>query len=216
MSFGDAGGVDLRALIRARLSGSQPQPAERISMPGYGDLPRMIRRLRIRRLVPAAVLVPIVDRPDGLSLLLTRRADNLKHHPGQISFPGGRLEDRDEGPTGAALRETHEEVGLHQDHVEVVGYLDNYLTITGYAVTPVVGFVRPGFELRLDTTEVAEAFEVPLSYVLDRERVQRKYSRFLGIRLPYFEIPYGDYNIWGATAGMLISLRQRLFEEEKP
>ncbi len=185
-------------------------------MPGYGDLPRMMRRLRIRRLVPAAVLVPIVDRPGGLSLLLTRRADDLKHHPGQISFPGGRLEDRDEGPTGAALRETQEEVGLHQDHVEVVGYLDNYLTITGYAVTPVVGFVRPGFELTLDTTEVAEAFEVPLSYVLDRERVFRRQRRFLGIRLPYFEIPYGEYNIWGATAGMLISLRQRLFEEENP
>lgn len=213
MSIAEAGHEDLRALIRRRLEGSQPQPADRINMPGYGDLPQMIRRLRIRRLVPAAVLVPIIDRPAGLSLLLTRRADDLKHHPGQISFPGGRLEAGDTGPAGAALRETREEVGLPERHVEIIGYLDNYLTITGYAVTPVVAFVRPGFELQLDTTEVAEAFEVPLTHVLDRERVVRRHSRFLGVRLPYFEIPYRGYNIWGATAGMLISLRQRLFEE---
>ncbi|MGD8976210.1 MAG: CoA pyrophosphatase [Gammaproteobacteria bacterium] len=215
MSSAGAGHPDLRDLIRRRLAGSQPQPADRINMPGYGDLPQMIRRLRIRRLVPAAVLVPIIDRPAGLSLLLTRRAEDLKHHPGQISFPGGRLESGDRGPAGAALRETREEVGLPEGHVEIVGYLDNYLTITGYAVTPVVAFVRPGFELELDTTEVAEAFEVPLTHVLDRERVVRRHSRFLGLRLPYFEIPYRDYNIWGATAGMLISLRQRLFEEQE-
>lgn len=213
MSIREAGRQDLRTLIRRRLAGSQPQPADRINMPGYGDLPRMMQRLRVRRLVPAAVLVPIVDRPAGLSLLLTRRSEDLKHHPGQISFPGGRLESGDQGPAGAALRETREEVGLPEEHVEVIGYLDNYLTITGYAVTPVVAFVRPGFQLTLDTTEVAEAFEVPLPHVLDRTRVIRRHSRFLGVRLPYFEIPYGEYNIWGATAGMLVSLRQRLFEE---
>lgn len=213
MTLTDDVNNELKALIRYRLTGSQPRPANRIAMPGYGDLPTLLRRFRIRRLVPAAVLVPIIDRPDGLSLLLTRRAEDLKHHPGQISFPGGRLESTDAGPAAAALRETREEVGLSADRIEVLGYLDNYLTITGYSVTPVVAMVRPGFTLELDTTEVAEAFEVPLEYVLDRDRVQQRYSRFLGLRLPYFEIPYGEYNIWGATAGMLISLRQRLYEE---
>lgn len=215
MSLADDVQSDFKALIRSRLAGSQPQPVDRITVPGGGDLPGLMRRFRIKRLIPAAVLVPIIDRPEGLSLLLTRRAEDLKHHPGQISFPGGRLESTDAGPAAAALRETHEEVGLSAGRIEVIGYLDNYLTITGYSVTPVVAMVQPGFDLKLDATEVAEAFEVPLDYVLDSKRAQQRHSRFLGMRLPYFEIPYGEYNIWGATAGMLISLRRLLYEETR-
>jgi 8-oxo-dGTP pyrophosphatase MutT (NUDIX family) len=174
----------------------------------------MLRRVRVRRLVPAAVLVPLVEHPDGLTVLLTRRADDLKHHPGQISFPGGRLEPADAGPAAAALRETHEETGLAADRVEIVGYLDNYLTITGYSVTPVVGFVRPGFDYVPDTTEVAEIFEVPLAHLFDPANVVRRYKRLLGIRVPYYEIPYGPYHIWGATAGMIVGFRGRVYRED--
>lgn len=190
-----------------------PRPVDSVSLPGFGDLPTFLRRLRVRRLIPAAVLVPLLDRPEGVSVLLTRRAEHLKHHPGQISFPGGRLETQDEGPAAAALRESQEEIGLPIGHVEIVGYLDNYLTITGYSVTPVVAFVRPGFELALDTSEVAEAFEVPLDYILNHDNLIRRETRFLGFRVPYYEIPYRHYHIWGATAGMIVGFRARLYGE---
>ncbi|MGI9263665.1 MAG: NUDIX hydrolase, partial [Gammaproteobacteria bacterium] len=147
-------------------------------------------------------------------VVLTRRAEHLKHHAGQISFPGGRLEQADDGPAAAALRETQEEIGIREDRIEILGYLDNYLTITGYSVTPVVGIVRPGFVLDVDQTEVAEAFEVPLTYLLDETNAVCREKRFLGIRVPYYEIPYQRHNIWGATAGMLVSFRMRIFEEE--
>jgi len=167
-----------------------------------------------KRLTPAAVLITLVDHHDGLSVILTKRAEHLKHHAGQISFPGGRQEHSDDGPAAAALRETFEEIGLKDDRVEILGYLDNYLTITGYSVTPVVGVVRPGFVLDIDKTEVAEAFEVPLAYLFDKNNAMRREKRFMGVRVPYYEIPYRRHNIWGATAGMLVSFRMRIFEEE--
>ncbi len=210
----EVGAGEFRDLIRLRLAGSRPPEPDRIHMPGIpGDLPVMLRRMRVRRTVPAAVLVPLVERDEGLTVLLTRRADHLKHHGGQISFPGGRLEEHDSGPAEAAVREAEEEVGLPPDRVEVVGYLDNYITITGYCVTPVVAFVRPGFALRIDETEVAEAFEVPLRHVMDPDRVELRERRFFGLSLTYYEIPYRHYNIWGATAGMLVSLRMALMGE---
>jgi 8-oxo-dGTP pyrophosphatase MutT (NUDIX family) len=167
-----------------------------------------------KRLTPAAVLITLVDHSDGLSVILTKRAEHLKHHAGQISFPGGRQEQSDDGPAAAALRETYEEIGLKDDRIEILGYLDNYLTITGYSVTPVVGVVRPGFVLDIDQTEVAEAFEVPLAYLFDKSNALRREKRFMGVRVPYYEIPYRRHNIWGATAGMLVSFRMRIFEEE--
>lgn len=180
-----------------------------------GDCPEIWRKFIPKRLIPAAVLIPLVEHPQGLSVLLTRRAEHLKHHPGQISFPGGRLEDCDDGPAAAALRETFEEIGLESDRIDVVGYLENYLTITGYGVTPVVGFVRPGFELRIDETEVDAVFEVPLSHLFDEQNALRREKRFMGIRVPYYEIPYQEHNIWGATAGMLISFRSMLYEDDQ-
>lgn len=205
----------MRELIRERLAGTSPGAPEDIHVPGvFGDLPRMLQRMRFRRLVPAAVLIPLIDHRDGLTVLLTRRSDELKHHPGQVSFPGGRLETHDAGPAAAALRETEEETGLKTGRVEVVGYLDNYLTITGYSVTPVVGFVRPGFEYVPDETEVAEIFEVPLAHLFDPANVVRRQKRFMGVSLPYFEIPYGRHHIWGATAGMLVGFRQRIYPDE--
>lgn len=175
------------------------------------DLPAL-RQLLPASLSPAAVLMPIVERPEGLSLLLTRRATALKRHAGQISFPGGRLEATDAGPLAAALRETEEEIGLARDFVSVAGYLRPHVIITGYWVVPVVGFVKPGFELRLDAAEVQEAFEVPLAYLLDpANHVQRE--RQIGpLAIRTTEIPYGDYMIWGATAAMLLAL-SRLLEE---
>ncbi len=163
---------------------------------------------------PAAVLVPIVERSDGFTVLLTKRTDHLHDHAGQISFPGGRVDDTDRDAVHAALRETHEEVGIAPDKIEVVGRLDTYHTVTGYAVVPVVGFVTPEFTLDLDDFEVAEAFEVPLEFLIDRSNHQRHSGVFRGIKRHWYAMPYRDYYIWGATAGMLVDLSQRLQNRE--
>lgn len=162
---------------------------------------------------PAAVLVPLVARDERISVLLTRRTDHLHHHPGQISFPGGRVEAGDSTPLDTALRETEEEIGLARTHIEVVGKLPDYLTGTGFRVTPVVGFVHPPFELTLDSFEVAEVFEVPLAHFLDPANHQRHSREFEGRLRHFYAMPYGDYYIWGATAGMLMSLYQVLSED---
>ncbi len=163
-----------------------------------------------RPLRAAAVLVPLVARPDGLTLLLTRRTDHLAHHAGQISFPGGRLEEDDDGPVACALREAEEETGLPPSCVDVLGRMDDYVTVTGFRVVPVVALVHPPFTLAPDPFEVAEVFEVPLSFILDganHERVDRVVD---GRSRPFYAMPYGDYYIWGATAGMLINLHRIL------
>ena len=165
-----------------------------------------------RTLTAAAVLVPLVDHDDGLSVLLTQRTDHLHDHAGQISFPGGRLEAADAGPVAAALRETEEEVGLASSHIEVVGYLDDYETITGYLVTPVVGFVTPGYRLVLDSFEVAAAFEVPLGYILDPANHQTRNVVRHGVRRRYYVVEYRHRYIWGATAGMLMDLYRRILQ----
>ncbi|MEJ2514383.1 MAG: CoA pyrophosphatase [Gammaproteobacteria bacterium] len=204
----------MKEAIRRRLEGTAPAPAEQFRVPGLsGDLPRALRHLRPRRVTPAAVLVPLLERAGGLTVLFTVRSEGLKHHAGQVSFPGGRLDPGDAGPREAALREAAEEVGLPAENVEVAGYLQNYLTITGYSVTPVVGFVDPAFRLALDPTEVSEAFEVPLDYLFAPGNMQRRYKRYLGVRLPYFEIPWGPHRIWGATAAMLVNFRDSLEED---
>ena len=148
--------------------------------------------------------MPLVERAGELHVLLTQRAEHLKHHPGQISFPGGRIEEGDSGVRDAALREAEEEVGLPADRIDVVGYLDNYFTITGYSVTPVVGFYESAASLHLDETEVADAFEVPLSHLFDPANHYRKMKEIYGYRIPYFEIPWRERLIWGATASMII------------
>jgi len=168
------------------------------------------RERRPRPLVPAAVLVPIVEHRQGPTVLLTQRTGHLHDHPGQISFPGGRIESRDRGPVAAALRETEEEVGLTAESIEVVGFLDDYETVTRYLITPVVAFVRPGFQLTLDTFEVAEAFEVPLDFLLDPGNHQIHGAQRNGERRRYYVIEYGEHYIWGATAGMLMDLYRRI------
>jgi 8-oxo-dGTP pyrophosphatase MutT (NUDIX family) len=163
-----------------------------------------------RALVPAAVLVPVVDREDGLTVLFTRRTDDLPEHAGQICFPGGRIEPGDAGPEDAALRETEEEIGLDRRHVEVLGRLDGYKTGSGFSITPVVGLVTPPFTLTPHAGEVAEAFEVPLAFLLDAANHQRHERIIAGRDRHFYAIPYEGYFIWGATAGMLINLYQRL------
>jgi 8-oxo-dGTP pyrophosphatase MutT (NUDIX family) len=165
--------------------------------------------------VPAAVLVPLVERESGLTVLLTQRAATLKDHAGQISFPGGRIEPGDADAWRAALREAHEEIGLTENFVEFAGYLPDHWVGTGFRVTPAVGFVNPGYELRIATAEVHDVFEVPLGFILDKANHKPRTRELGGVTLEVYDIPYGDRNIWGATAGMLLTLR-RLLQARAP
>jgi 8-oxo-dGTP pyrophosphatase MutT (NUDIX family) len=159
---------------------------------------------------PAAVLVPLIDHAQGMSVLLTQRTAHLSAHAGQISFPGGRIEEHDPDAVAAALRETEEEVGLPRDRVSVIGRLDTYVTGTGFEITPIVGIVAPPFALAIDPFEVAEAFEVPLAFILDRRNHQR-IERTVGTDSRcYFVLPFEGRNIWGATAGILVNLAEVL------
>jgi 8-oxo-dGTP pyrophosphatase MutT (NUDIX family) len=159
---------------------------------------------------PAAVLVPLIDHNHGMSVLLTQRTAHLTAHAGQISFPGGRIEEHDPNPIAAALRETEEEVGLPRERVGVIGRLDTYITGTGFEITPIVGMIEPPFPLAIDPFEVAEAFEVPLSYILDRRNHQRVERNSAGRTRSFFILPYQGRNIWGATAGILVNLAEVL------
>lgn len=159
-----------------------------------------------RPLKTAAVLVPLVDRPDALTVLLTRRTTHLAHHAGQVSFPGGHIEPGDAGPVDTALRETEEEVGLDRRAIEVIGRLDTYVTRTGFVVTPVVAVVHPPFDLKPDAHEVDEVFEVPLAFLLDPGNHQKCSAAFEGVTRHFYAMPYHHHFIWGATAGMLVNL----------
>ncbi len=167
------------------------------------------------RATPASVLVPLVQRESGLQVLLTRRTDHLRDHAGQISFPGGRAEPSDANAAATALREAAEEVGLGEQHVSLLGELPHYTTVTGYVVTPVVALVQPPFELKLDPFEVAEAFEVPLQFLMTPAQHQRHRMEFEGQQREFLSMPWQgmgtdgvqrDYFIWGATAAMLRNL----------
>jgi 8-oxo-dGTP pyrophosphatase MutT (NUDIX family) len=159
---------------------------------------------------PAAVLVPLVDRPDGISVLLTQRTAHLSAHAGQIAFPGGRVEPGDSDAVATALRETEEEIGLPRASVSLIGRLDTYVTGTGFEITPIVGIVAAPFPLTIDAFEVADVFEVPLSFILDRRNHRRTEREFEQRRRVFFVIPYQNRNIWGATAGMLVNLAEVL------
>jgi len=178
-------------------------PAESL----YGDEGTLAERADAR--TPAAVLVPIVNRAEdaaGLTILLTVRAPHLKMHSGQVSFPGGRIDPQDANPEAAALREAREEVGLDPGRVELLGRLPDYLTGTGYRITPVVGVLTPPFELRPDPAEVSEVFEVPLAMLLDPANHRRDSREWQGRTRRFFVIPHERHYIWGATAGMLVNL----------
>lgn len=167
-----------------------------------------------RTLRPAAVLVPIIERRDVLRVLFTRRADHLPAHAGQVSFPGGRAEDGDADAVATALRETEEEIGLNRQFVSIIGALDAYETGTGFSIKPVVAFVREGFELKADAAEVAEIFEVPLRFLLDPTNHERHMRVWQGRERHFYAMTFDGHYIWGATAGMLMNLYERLRCEE--
>jgi len=206
----------LRELIRARLDGA---PRDTTVEDWRIGAATPARRAELRRFFPAdpvhaAVLVPLVERPAGLTVLLTQRAGHLNKHPGQISFPGGRIEPHDADVVQAALRESEEEIGLPRRHVSVVGLLPDHLIVTGFRVTPVVGFVAPGFELKLDPTEVDDAFEVPLAALFDPRNHVRRVRRFEDQEIELTDLPFEGRNIWGATAGMLLTFYRLLRGED--
>jgi 8-oxo-dGTP pyrophosphatase MutT (NUDIX family) len=165
-------------------------------------------RLRFPDLRRAAVLVPIVRRPAGLTVLLTQRTEHLTNHAGQVSFPGGRAEEDDSSPIETALRETEEEIGLTRRHVEIIGVLPDHVTASAYIVTPVVGLVTPPFDLTAESNEVADIFEVPLQFLMDGMNHQRMSFELPdgGGRRSFYAMPYERFFIWGATAGMLRNL----------
>jgi len=201
---------DWSAHIRQCLVGTVPNHAtEQWLVPGLTQAQsRACQRFFPEQPIAAAVLIPLVQRESGITVLLTRRATQLKNHAGQISFPGGRMEPQDDGPRETALREAREEIGLDPGFVSVAGYLPDHIILSGFRVTPVVGFVRPGFELLLDRVEVAGSFEVPLAHVFNPVNHHTRLRR-LGpgeVEFEVWDIPYGEHSIWGATAGILMTL----------
>ena len=163
-----------------------------------------------RVLRPAGVLIAICDRPEGATIVLTKRASHLKHHPGQIAFPGGKVDPGDDGPVGAALREAWEEVGLAPAQVQVIGTLPPHETVTGFLVTPVLALISGEFRPVPEAGEVDEVFTVPLSHVTDPDRFRIERRRWRGQWRRYYAVPYGPYYIWGATARILRGLAERL------
>lgn len=155
-------------------------------------------------LKPAAVLIPLVDHKHGMTVLLTKRAQHLKTHSGQVSFPGGRCEPEDADAMETALRETEEEVGIDRSHMEVLGAMEDYETVTGYVITPVVAIIQPEYILKIDEREVDEAFELPLDYILDESNHELQ-SRVWDDKKRYFYVLMNEkHNVWGATAAMLV------------
>jgi 8-oxo-dGTP pyrophosphatase MutT (NUDIX family) len=159
---------------------------------------------------PAAVLIPVVDHPEP-TVLLTQRSAHLNDHAGQISFPGGKIEATDASPLEAALRETEEEIGLSREFVDPIGYLDLYGTGFGFRIVPTMARVRPGFNLRINHSEVDDAFEVPLAFLMDPANHQVHSKEFRGMERSYYAMPFGDRYIWGATAGILRVLYERIY-----
>ncbi len=176
--------------------------------PGLRRWPHAMREQLAGPLTPAGVLVPILERTEGLSILLTQRATDLKHHAGQASFPGGRMEEHDVTVQDTALRETHEEVGIEPGMIDVIGYLRAMPTITGFAVTPVVGLVSAEARLVIDRTEVDYTFEVPLDFLLDEDNDQLVEREWGGNAFRLKEFHYAGERVWGATAYMLLAFRK--------
>ncbi|HEX7055254.1 MAG TPA: CoA pyrophosphatase [Burkholderiales bacterium] len=187
--------------LRERLR--RPRPARSV----YGDEDA---GRGAAELTDASVLVPIIAREPQLTVLFTRRTAHLRRHSGQVSFPGGRAEPGDPSPEHTALRETHEEIGLPPERVELLARMPEYLTRTGYRVTPVIGLIRPPLELVPDSREVDEVFEVPLAFLLDPANAQRRTREIEGRTVGYYVFEYQERVIWGATAGMLVNLHRML------
>lgn len=207
--------IDPDTAISADVSIAEPQPElASASLVSRDRLAQALRSAKLARretgpasaLIPAAVLLPLIDRPGGATVLLTTRSANLSSHAGQISFPGGCVEHDDESRAATALRETEEEIGLPRNAVELIGELPDYEVPTGFVISPVVGWIIPPVTLQLDVNEVAEIFEVPLSFFLDARNHQRHTHTRDGVSRDYWAMPFAGRHIWGATAGILFSL----------
>jgi 8-oxo-dGTP pyrophosphatase MutT (NUDIX family) len=202
------------ARVRARLTLDVPPGLTDPSItPKRGDHdadPVMQKIAEVRPIRPAAVLVPIVDHAEP-TVLLTQRAQHLPDHPGQVSFPGGKIDKSDENPLASALREAEEEIGLDRASVESLGYLDLYMTTLGYRIVPVISRVKPGFALTLNENEVDAVFEVPLAFLMDQANVQRHSRDWQGMTRHYYAFTFGERYIWGVTAGILRNLYDRIY-----
>jgi 8-oxo-dGTP pyrophosphatase MutT (NUDIX family) len=207
--------TELRSRILRRFEGSQPrhEPADWRMLGIDSERFQRLQRHFPPDPVAAAVLVALVDRPEGLTVLLTERASQLTKHAAQISFPGGRLEDSDAGAAGAALREAQEEIGLDPARVRVFGYLPDHLVFSGFRVTPVLSLVTPPFDLVPNPAEVADVFEVPISHVFDASNHKARLRRVGDEDMLLYDIPWQGQNIWGATAGMLLTFVRMVQEE---
>ena len=194
------------ARLRERLADTRrpDDPRDVVMPPGSDRWPLGMREQLAGILIPAGVLIPVIERPAGLSLLLTQRAAELKHHAGQVSFPGGRMEEHDADIEVTALRETFEEIGVPQEAVAVIGYLPPMPTITGYAVTPIVGVVDAAVEFDLDHTEVEYVFEVPLTFLQDPQNRKMVEREVMGETATLAEFHYDGERIWGATAFIIL------------
>lgn len=210
-------GLELRERILRRFAGTQPRHelADWRVLGVDAERSRQLARHFPKDPAPAAVLFPLVDRPDGLTVLLTQRASQMARHAAQIAFPGGRVDDTDADMAGAALREAREEIGLDAARVRVFGYLPDHVVISGFRVTPVLGLVSPPFSLELNPHEVAGVFEVPLGHVLDSANHKARLRKVGDEEMLLYDIPWEGQNIWGATAGMLLTF-VRMLRERPP
>jgi 8-oxo-dGTP pyrophosphatase MutT (NUDIX family) len=172
--------------------------------------PVMEKIAMVRPIRPAAVLVPVIDKPEP-TVLLTQRAQHLPNHAGQVSFPGGKIDSGDKSPLAAALRETDEEIGLDRSFIEPLGYLDVYMTTLGYRIVPVIARITSGFALTLSISEVDDTFEVPLAFLMDQTNIERHSRDWQGMTRHYYAITFGERYIWGVTAGILRNLYHRLY-----
>jgi 8-oxo-dGTP pyrophosphatase MutT (NUDIX family) len=205
---------DFFARARARLNLDVPPGlTDETLTPKRGDHdldPMTVAIAKVRPIRPAAVLVPVVARAEPM-VLLTQRTAHLKDHAGQISFPGGKIDKADASPLAAALREAEEEIGLAADRIEPIGYLDLYLTTFGFRIVPLVACVEPDFSLALNRDEVDDAFEVPLAFLMAPENHQRHSRDWNGLTRHFYAMPFGERYIWGATAGILRNLWERIY-----
>ena len=203
---------EFAALAMERLRAEPPALGDVIARPrgDHDHQPQPIKAPDETAAVPAAVLIGIVPRPEGPTVLLTQRAASLRSHSAQVAFPGGRVDAVDGSPVVTALREAEEEIGLPRERVRTLGFLDAYLTGTGYRIVPVVALLEPPFTLTLNAHEVDDAFETPLSFLLDPANHRREGREWKGLYRTYYAMPFGDRYIWGATAGMIRNLYERL------